>query len=115
MRRNAFLSSESNPMSATPFNDFQNGVSSRHLTDEKMEQVRELLFGDYERQAEARITVLESRIQNLELSLHGRLDALQARLDAISAEMEATQRQTLDQIGAGLQELGARLKQASGE
>ena len=94
-------------------NDLRDGSLSRTLTDEKMEQVRELLFGDYERQIEARVGVLETRMRDLELSLHRRLDALQARLDAVSAELDATQRQTLDEIGDGLQELSERIKRAT--
>lgn len=90
--------------------DIRNGDPSRQLTDEKMEQVRELLFGDYERETEARVAILENRIRDLELSLHRRLDAMQARLDAISAELDVTHRQTLDEIGNGLQELATRIK-----
>ena len=100
-------------MSATSLNDLGSGSDPRQLTDEKMEQVRELLFGDYERQTEARVSVLETRIRDLELSLHRRLDAMQARLDAISAEIDATQRQALDEIGSGLQDLGERIKRVS--
>ncbi|MEM9359276.1 MAG: hypothetical protein AAGB04_24095 [Pseudomonadota bacterium] len=90
--------------------DIRNGDPSRQMADEKMEQVRELLLGDYERQSEARVAILENRIRDLELSLHRRLDAMQARLDAISAELDVTHRHTLDEIGNGLQELAARIK-----
>ncbi len=102
-------------MSATTLNELRNGATSQALADEKMDQVRELLIGDYERRNAARVSVLEDRIQNLELALHGRLDALQARLEAMSAKMDANQHQTLDDIGTGLQELGAKLKQAVSE
>ena len=100
-------------MTATSLNDVRNGASARDLTDEKMEQVRELLFGDYERQTQERVGILETRIHDLELSLHRRLDAMQARLDAITAEMDATQRKTLDEIGSGLRELGERINRTS--
>ena len=93
--------------------DIRSGDPSRQMTDEKMEQVRELLFGDYERESDARVAILENRIRDLELSLHRRLDAMQARLDAISAELDVTHRQTLDELGDGLQELAARIKRPS--
>ncbi len=99
--------------SAMSLSDIRSGDPSRQMTDEKMEQVRELLFGDYERESEARVAILENRIRDLELSLHRRLDAMQARLDAISAELDVTHRQTLDELGDGLQELAARIKRPS--
>ena len=36
-------------MNATPPADIWAGLSTRNLADEKMEQVRELLVGDYKR------------------------------------------------------------------
>ena len=102
-------------MSASSLNNLHNGTPTGHLTDDKMDQVRELLFGDYERQTEARVGVLENRIRDMELALHGRLDALQARLDAVSAEIDATQRQTLNEIGTGLSDLADRLKRMSSD
>ena len=100
-------------MTATSLNEVRNAATDRDLTDEKMEQVRELLFGDYERQTQERVEILETRIRDLELSLHRRLDAMQARLDAISAELDATQRNTLEEIGNGLRELGERINRTS--
>jgi len=97
-------------MSAPSLTELKKSVSSQKLTDEKMEQVREILFGDYERQIEDRVTVLEERIESLELSLNGRLDALQVRLDAVLAKIDATQLQALSEIGHGLQELAERVK-----
>ncbi|MCB1510276.1 MAG: hypothetical protein KDJ36_05180 [Hyphomicrobiaceae bacterium] len=75
-----------------------------------MDQIRDLLFGDFARQHESRLAALENRVRDLELSLHRRLDALQARLDAMSAETDATQRQSLDEIARGVLELGERIK-----
>lgn len=77
-------------MSSSSLNEQKSRESSHRLTDERMEQVREILFGDRERQIEARIKVLEDRLERMELSLNSRLDALQARLDAVSAKMDTT-------------------------
>ena len=80
------------------------------VADEKMEQIRDLLFGDFVRESEARIALLEDRVRDLELSLHRRLDALQARLDAMSAQHDVTQRQAMDEIARGMLELSERVK-----
>ena len=90
--------------------DITNGDPSQQLTNEKMEQVCELVFGDYERETEASVEILENRILDLELSTHCRLNAMQARIDAISAELDVTHRQTQDEIGNGLRELATRIK-----
>ena len=95
-------------MNAPTFPDLKSG--SGKMTDEKMEQIRDLLFGDYVRESEARIALLEDRVRDLELSLHRRLDALQARLDAMSAQSDATQRQAMDEIARGMYDLSARIK-----
>lgn len=95
-------------MNAPTLSDLK--VGSGKVADEKMEQIRDLLFGDFERQSEARIALLEDRVRELELSLHRRLDALQARLDAMSVQADATQRQTMDEIARGMVELSERIK-----
>ena len=95
-------------MNATSLNELRN--RSDQATDEKMDQVRELLFGDYQRRTDAHIGLLEDRIRELELSLHRRLDALQARIDALSAEIDANQRSALDEIANGMKELGDRVR-----
>ena len=105
--------SETIAMSATSVGDPKHGSRTRQEQDERMEQVRELLFGEYERQIEERVGVLETRFRDLELSIHRRLDAMQASLDALSAELDATQRKTLDEIGSGLREIGERIKRVS--
>ncbi|MEO0791600.1 MAG: hypothetical protein AAFY27_03560, partial [Pseudomonadota bacterium] len=54
------------------------------VADEKLDQVREILFGEYQRRAEAHIAMLEERVRDLELSVHRRLDAIQARVDSLA-------------------------------
>ena len=95
-------------MNAPTLSDLKSGPGK--VADEKMEQIRDLLFGDFVRQSEARIALLEDRVRDLELSLHRRLDALQARLDAMSAQADATQRQALDEIARGVLDLSDRIK-----
>jgi len=95
-------------MNATSLSELRERADQ--TTDEKMEQVREILFGEYQRQTDAHVALLEERIRELELTVHRRLDALQARIDAMSAEMDANQRSALDEIATGMQELGDRVR-----
>ncbi|HUS95535.1 MAG TPA: hypothetical protein VMX97_02230 [Hyphomicrobiaceae bacterium] len=97
-------------MNAPSLSDLRNANGNRPISDEKMDQIRDLLFGDFTRQNEARLMALEERVKALELLLQRRLDALQVRLDAVSAEADATQRQALDEIARGIQDLGTRIK-----
>ncbi len=97
-------------MNAPSLTELKTSATSR-LTDEKMDQIRDLLFGEFVRESEHRIAFMEGRVRELELSLHRRLDALQARLDAISARTDASQRQAMDEVARGMVELGERIKQ----
>lgn len=100
-------------MNITTVNAIHGAGEGTEVPDEKMDQVRELLFGDHHRQAEARFQILETRIRELELSLHRRLDALQARLDALGAEVDANQRTAYDEIARGIEEFGQRVRRIS--
>ncbi|MEO1709690.1 MAG: hypothetical protein AAFR70_05435 [Pseudomonadota bacterium] len=80
------------------------------VADEKLDQVREILFGEYQRRAEAHIVMLEERVRDLELSVHRRLDAIQARVDSLAAEVDAQNRSALDEIAQGMVELGDRVR-----
>lgn len=83
---------------------------ARPISDEKMEQVRELLLGEFEKQTERRVAELESRVRELEVGLHRRLDAMQARLEALAGEVESDQRSAHDELATGLQDLAERVR-----
>jgi hypothetical protein len=85
-------------------------TAPRDLPDVKMDQIRDLLFGETQRQAEARIAGLEARVRELEMALHHRLDAMQARIDAVAAENRGDRRATLDELARGMSDLGDRIK-----
>jgi archaellum component FlaC len=85
----------------------------RVVSDEKMEQVRQLLFGEFEQQTEGRVKELEARVRELEVGLHRRLDALQARLEALSGEIDTNQRTAHHEIATGLTELAERVRRIS--
>lgn len=88
-----------------------NGSAARDPADEKMEQIRDLLFGEHQRQSEQRIAELETRIRELETTISHRLDALQARFDALAGETQAERRSAFDELARGVHELGERIRQ----
>ena len=97
-------------MNATSFAEFRNGAISAVQNDEKMEQIRELLFGDYQRQSEARLALMEARVRELELAIHHRLDAIQGRMEQIAGQTGAEQRAAFDELARGVAELGDRIR-----
>lgn len=98
-------------MNATSYAEFRSAMSqSGHANDEKMDQVRELLFGEYQRQSEARLAMLEARIRELELSLLRRLEMLESRMEQVAGRVEADQRATLEELGRGIADLGERVR-----
>jgi hypothetical protein len=90
--------------------EIKNGANPRDLSDVKMDQIRELLFGEVQRQSEQRITLLEAKVRDLETSLQHRLDAMLARIDALAAETRGDRRSTLDELARGITDLGERVK-----
>lgn len=95
-------------MNATSLDEIRNGGGQ--LADEKMDQVRDLLFGEYQRKTEAHIALLEQRVREMEISVHRRLDALQARIDAVAAEGDASQRSSLDELAAAMSDVSERIR-----
>ena len=70
-------------MNAPPLSGLR-AAAGREPTDEKMDQVRELLVGDAVRRMEARVTFLETRVGEFEMGFGRQLDALQARIEALA-------------------------------
>jgi hypothetical protein len=91
-------------------NEIKNGTPPRDLPDVKMDQIRELLFGETQRQSELRISMLEAKVRELEAALQHRMDAMQARVDALAAETRGDRRSTLDELARGISDLGDRVK-----
>jgi TolA-binding protein len=84
--------------------------NGRDVADEKMDQIRDLLFGEFQRAHDQRVSQLEARIRDLDTEVHRRLDALQARLDAYAGESQAERRSTFDELARGIQELGEHVR-----
>lgn len=97
-------------MNATSYTEFRTALGQAAQQDEKMDQVRELLFGEYQRQSEARFALLEARMRELELGLQRRLEEMENRLEQIAGKSDAEQRAAFDELARGISELGERVR-----
>ena len=61
-------------MNAPSLNDLRNAIPARDLTDEKMNQVRDLLVGDLMRANDARMALLEEWQWRLHSAVAGRIE-----------------------------------------
>lgn len=88
-------------------------AANRELTDEKMDQVRELLVGDAVRRIEARLVFLEGRLNDVELGVGRQLDALEARIEALAGASEGDRRATFEALAHSVAELGDQIRRIS--
>lgn len=100
-------------MTATSLDALRTGAPSRKVTDEKMEQVRELLLGEDLRRTDERLSAIEAHLNSLQTDVFNRLDAMQARLDALAGEVSGNQRSAFDELSKGIADLGERVKNLS--
>lgn len=105
----------SSPFNSSPFSEYRNGHPAHEPFEDKMQQIRDLLFGEFKRDSDARLALIEARVRELEQGLHRKLDAIQARLDTLAVDVAAEKRQTFDQLAASVTELGERVRQIGRE
>jgi hypothetical protein len=103
------------PMSTSPFGDYRNGSGLSEPFDDKMQQIRELLFGEFKRDSDARLALIEARVRELEQGMHRKLDAIQASLDALSGNVSLDRKRTLDQLAQSISELGDKVRRMGAE
>lgn len=99
-------------MNAPSLNEIRS-AQSRDITDEKMEQVREILVGDSVRRMEARVAFLEQRMNDFEVSIARQLDALEARIEGLAGASDASRRATFEELAASISQLGEQIRRIS--
>lgn len=97
-------------MSTSPFGEKQNGAASGEPFDDKMQQIRELLFGETKRESDARIALIEARVRELEQSMHRRLEAIQASIDTLARDVGNDRKRSLEQLAQSISELGDKVR-----
>lgn len=100
-------------MSATNLNDLRSSLAGRDLRDpldDKMEQIRELLFGEFKRDSDARMALIEARVRELEAGLHRKLDQIHARLETLGTDMRADRHTAFDELSQSVTDLAERIR-----
>lgn len=100
-------------MNATSLGELRNGAAPTESTDDKIEQIRDLLYGEFKRDHEVRLNKLEARVKELEGDLQRKLEAIQARLEALASENASERRSSFDELSRSIFELGDRIRRIS--
>lgn len=96
-------------MNASSLDELRGAAINREVRDERMEQVRQLLFGDHAREVSTRFMLLEARIRDLETGVARQLEAMSARIDSLASTSEVDRRAALDELARSVHELGERI------
>lgn len=97
-------------MSTSPFSEKHNGAATSEPFDDKMHQIRELLFGETKRESDARLTGIEARMREFEQSVHRRLDIIQASIETLARDVGNDRKRSLDQLALSISELGDKVR-----
>ena len=96
-------------MNAPSFNDLIS-ADGRDAADEKMQQVRELLFGDAIRIMETRIHALERRLNDFEVGLVRQLDALETRMQTFAGSAETDRQAAFEVLARSIGDLSEQVR-----
>jgi phage host-nuclease inhibitor protein Gam len=77
-------------------------LTLRDAGDPKMDQIRELLFGDVARENDARLAALEARVQALENSFADQVSSLTRRIEIMTQESNARRREAFEDVARGV-------------
>ncbi|MEZ5854804.1 MAG: hypothetical protein R3D67_08695 [Hyphomicrobiaceae bacterium] len=102
-------------MNNHPYGDLKNGNDVMEPFDDKMQQIRDLLFGEFKRDSDQRLALIEARVRELEQGVHRKLDAIQARLESMSTDVVADRRRSFEELSRQVVELGERIGKIGGE
>lgn len=100
-------------MNATSLGELRNAAASAEAKDDKLEQIRDLLHGEFKRDHDGRLKALEARVTELTGDLQRKLDVLQARVEAMASENVAERRSSFDELSRSIFELGDRIRRIS--
>lgn len=102
-------------MSAHDFPEPDRGRNGALVLDPKMDQIRELLFGEFKRDSDARIALIDSRVRELEIGLNRKLDNIQTQLAAIASDLRSDRRTSFKELSESVSELADRISRISGD
>lgn len=97
-------------MNAPTLNELRNSIPARDLADEKMNQVRDLLVGDFIREQQSRMMAMENRLRDLENGLSQRLAVLSQRIETLAADHTIDRRAAFDELSKCVLDLGDKIR-----
>lgn len=92
-------------MNATSLEELRASATGRDGKDERMDQVRQLLFGDHAQEVATRFMLLEARLRELETGVTRQLEIIQSRLDRLAADHTGERRAAFDELAQHLRNL----------
>ena len=98
-------------MNVTSPTDLWTGSAVRPFSDERMDQVRDLLFGDYKRQVDLQIAAMDARLREMESVLSRRVTELEARLEALASRSSEDRRGAFEELARNVTDLGQRIRE----
>lgn len=101
--------------SAFPNLSLMGEATAREPGDARMDQIRELLFGEQQQKTDARFAEMSARLAEIEGGLTRRLEAIEARLSELSTQVSGQQRAAFDELSRGVADLGVRIRRIAGE
>jgi len=97
-------------MNAPTLNELRNSIPARDLADEKMNQVRDLLVGDFIRETQSRMMAMENRMRDLEAGLSQRVAVLSQRIESLAADQTIDRRTAFDELSKCVLDLGDKIR-----
>lgn len=98
-------------MNAPSLNEIRG--ASGDTTDEKLDQIREIVVGESLRLVESRLSLLENRLDDLEISVVRQLDALEARIESLATATDGERRSTFEALAESVAHLSEQIRRIS--
>ena len=97
-------------MNAPTLNELRNALPARDFGDDKMNQVRNLLIGDYVRESEARLAAVEMRLRDLETGISQRLTVLQQRIESLATDATIERQTAFEELARSVADLSDKIR-----
>lgn len=100
-------------MNANSLEPTRAAASTRDGRDDRMDQVRQLLVGDHQRDMDARMLAIEQRLHELDSSIARKLETVSRGIDALASQLDFDRRAAFSELSQGVLELSERIRAVS--
>ncbi len=77
--------------------------------NQEIDQIRKLLFGEFENKYKERLANLETRFEQFEIQTNKQFQELMLKLNELSQDTSANQKASMNKLGVSIAELGNRI------